>query len=92
VFNPTSQSAKFDKDGAYIRHWIPELAHLGNKVIHEPASDPFGATPAYPSPMVDHAAERIEALVRYERRRETVGTTRKAKRKEPQGSVQLPFD
>ncbi len=70
VFNPTSQSAKFDKDGAYIRHWIPELAQLGNKVIHDPSSDPFGAPAAYPRPMVDHAAERIEALVRYERRRE----------------------
>ncbi len=91
VFNPTTQSAKFDKDGAYIRHWIPELAHLGNKVIHDPASDPFGAPPAYPPPMVDHAAERIEALVRYERRREAAGTSRKGKRKKLHGDVQLPF-
>lgn len=48
VFNPTAQGAKFDPDGAYVRHWVPE----------------FG-TPDYPDPIVDHAAERLEALRRY---------------------------
>ncbi len=66
VFNPTSQGKKFDPDGIYVRQWIPEIAHLGNKVIHEPWADPHGAPAAYPLPIVDHAAERIESLDRYD--------------------------
>ncbi len=68
VFNPTSQSAKFDPDGDYLRQWLPELEHLAKKWIHEPAQDPVGAPAAYPAPMIDHAAERTEALTRYSQR------------------------
>ena len=68
VFNPTTQSAKFDRQGDYIRRWVPELDHLGPKVIHDPSSDPNGAPASYPAPMVDHSAERTEALARYARR------------------------
>jgi deoxyribodipyrimidine photo-lyase len=48
VFNPTSQQARYDPDGAYVARWLPELG-----------------TDDYPAPMVDHAAERLEALARY---------------------------
>ena len=68
VFNPTTQSAKFDKGGDFLRQWVPEIAHLGDKVIHDPSSDPHGAPPAYTAPMVDHAAERLEALARNKNR------------------------
>jgi deoxyribodipyrimidine photo-lyase len=65
VFNPTSQSAKFDPTGAYLRRWIPELAELDNASIHEPSTLGLLAPAGYPEPMVDHAVERIEALARY---------------------------
>jgi deoxyribodipyrimidine photo-lyase len=36
VFNPTSQGKKFDPDGTYVRRWVPELASVPTKFIHEP--------------------------------------------------------
>ena len=65
VFNPMSQSEKFDPSGSYIRGWIPELADLDNKSIHAPWTLGLLAPVEYPAPMVDHAAEREEALARY---------------------------
>jgi deoxyribodipyrimidine photo-lyase len=68
VFNPVTQGQKFDPDGAYIRRWVPELAELTGKAIHEPWTCerlPKG----YPERVVDHAAERQEALDRYARAR-----------------------
>ncbi len=62
VFNPTTQGHKFDPDGAYIRRWVPELADVPTEQIHEPRG-----VEGYPEPIVDHAAERKEALARYER-------------------------
>lgn len=32
IFNPLSQSQKFDADGAFIKHWLPELAGLNQKM------------------------------------------------------------
>jgi deoxyribodipyrimidine photo-lyase len=61
VFNPTTQGRKFDPDGTYIRRWVPELADVPTAQIHEPRG-----VPGYPEPVVDHAAERREALARYE--------------------------
>lgn len=70
VFNPVTQSKRFDPDGTYLRRWLPELAHLDDRTIHEPwtaEADLFeqGAG-EYPPPMVDHDAERKEALARYD--------------------------
>ena len=61
VFNPTTQSKKFDPDGTYVRRWVPELADLPAREVHEPTD-----VPGYPAPIVDHAAERREALARYD--------------------------
>jgi deoxyribodipyrimidine photo-lyase len=72
VFNPVSQSKRFDPDGAYIRRWVPELADLDRRRIHEPwlaAPDLFGQGEPYADPIVDHAVERQEALARYEETR-----------------------
>jgi deoxyribodipyrimidine photo-lyase len=70
IFNPILQGAKFDPDGAYVRRWVPELANLPNRWIHQPWNMPaperrqiglrLGRT--YPKPIVDHATARQEAL------------------------------
>ncbi len=75
VFNPTTQSKKFDEDGDYIRRWIPELAHLFNKHIHDPSADPNGAPAGYPAPIVVHKDERIESLARYDELKRTWAAT-----------------
>jgi len=68
VFNPTTQGKKFDPTGAYIRRWVPELADLSDRDVHEPEAR--GVRPDdYPAPIVDHAEERREALSRYEEAR-----------------------
>ena len=67
VFNPTTQGAKFDPDGTYVRRWVPELADVPAKHVHEPSALPDGLPDGYPEPIVDHKAERVEALERYER-------------------------
>ncbi len=63
VFNPTLQAAKFDPDGAYVRHWVPELARVPDKHIHAPWLMPLDVQrqagcvigQGYPAPIVEHA-------------------------------------
>lgn len=62
IFNPETQSKKFDPNGNYIRHWLPELAHLDNKHIHNP---PLAQRGNYPTPIVDHATQRQKAIALY---------------------------
>jgi deoxyribodipyrimidine photo-lyase len=66
VFNPVMQGLKFDPDGDYVRRWVPELAHLPGAAAHEPWEHPDGTAHGYPERVVDHAAERAEALARYD--------------------------
>ncbi|MYI73524.1 MAG: deoxyribodipyrimidine photo-lyase [Candidatus Dadabacteria bacterium] len=40
IFNPILQGQKFDPDGGYVRRWVPELASLTNKYIHQPWTAP----------------------------------------------------
>ena len=67
IFNPVSQSKKFDGEGRYLRRWIPEIAHLPDRSIHAPWTERTGAPAGYPPPVVDHDVERRESLDRYER-------------------------
>jgi len=70
VFNPVTQSLKFDPNGLYLRRWLPELAKLSNKEIHAPwecdvatlnkANVRLGAE--YPKPIVDLKVSRVAAL------------------------------
>lgn len=64
VFNPISQSQKFDKDGDFIRQYVPEIAHLDNKQIHEPyaKADMLSQSLDYPAPIVDVKASRARAI------------------------------
>jgi deoxyribodipyrimidine photo-lyase len=64
VFNPVTQSRRFDPDGDYIRRYVPELRDVGATEIHEPWTVDSGPPHGYPAPMVDHGEERAEALRR----------------------------
>ncbi|WP_263262720.1 deoxyribodipyrimidine photo-lyase [Pseudomonas sp. RIT-PI-S] len=63
VFNPVSQSARFDPQGVFIKHWVPELRDLSPKTIHNPprGQELFGALD-YPPPLVDLGESRARAL------------------------------
>jgi deoxyribodipyrimidine photo-lyase len=65
IFNPVTQSEKFDADGTYIRRYVPELAEVPLEHLHQPWRAPNGPPAGYPRPIVDHAAERKEALARH---------------------------
>ena len=54
IFNPITQSQRFDPQGKFIKRYMPELAHLSDKEIHLPRS-----------PIVDHAQARAKTLARY---------------------------
>lgn len=60
VFNPLTQGEKFDPAGDYIRRWVPELRDADDPHLRK-----GDRPPGYPEPIVDHAAERSEALRRY---------------------------
>lgn len=64
VFNPVTQGEKFDPDGDYVREWVPELAHLRGKAVHQPWEHDDGYAHDYPRRIIDHAEERREALRR----------------------------
>ncbi len=60
IFNPARQSERFDAEGDYIRTWVPELAKLDSKSIHQPSSQQ-GAAAGYVPPLVNHASASAEA-------------------------------
>lgn len=76
IFNPVTQSEKFDPQGRFIRRYVPELANIPDKFIHAP----WKLRPAdqatcscvigreYPLPIVDHAAAREKTLARFKSR------------------------
>jgi deoxyribodipyrimidine photo-lyase len=74
IFNPTTQSSKFDPDGTYIRNYVPELAKLPAPYIHQPERAPADILAAagvklgktYPRPIIDHAKARERALAIYQ--------------------------
>ncbi len=65
IFDPVTQSEKFDADGTYIRRYVTELVGVPNEHLHQPWLAPNGPPAGSPGPIVDHAAERKEALDRY---------------------------
>ena len=65
IFNPILQGEKFDEDGAYIRKWVPELAHVKGKAIHDPYGRGVKGIEGYPKMCVDHKQSRARALARY---------------------------
>ncbi|WP_343655924.1 deoxyribodipyrimidine photo-lyase [Cupriavidus sp.] len=73
IFNPVTQSEKFDPQGRFIRKYLPVLAKLPDKYIHAPWTAPDDVLAAagvklgenYPEPIVQHKVARMEALERY---------------------------
>jgi deoxyribodipyrimidine photo-lyase len=73
IFNPIIQGEKFDPDGAYVRHWVPELARLPRSLIHKPWTAPPAILAAagvqlgdtYPRPIVPHEQARERALAAF---------------------------
>lgn len=73
IFNPVTQSEKFDPEGKFIRRYVPELAKVPDKFIHAPwTMKPADMTACrlalgrdYPMPVVDHAAARERTLARF---------------------------
>ena len=66
IFNPVLQGRRFDAEGAYVRRWLPELAALPDRFVHEPWKAPPEQHPVtYPPPIVEHAAARERALSAY---------------------------
>jgi len=66
VFNPVSQSQKFDPRGDFIRHWVPELSKLDGKSIHDPTPEQRRAC-AYPQAIVDLKSSRLRAIEAFKR-------------------------
>jgi deoxyribodipyrimidine photo-lyase len=71
IFNPVTQSKKFDAEGRYLREFIPELAHLDRKAIHEPWKLPD--TNGYPEPVVRLPESRERALATYQKLKDNQG-------------------
>ena len=66
IFNPISQSKKFDPKGDFIRHWLPELAQLSDDEIHQPKlRNGLFDSSNYPSPIVDLSASRERVLTAF---------------------------
>lgn len=73
IFNPVSQSRKFDPQGKFIRRYLPQLARLPDDLLHTPwLASPVDLAAAgielgrdYPPPIVDHEAARESTLKRY---------------------------
>ena len=73
IFNPVTQSRKFDAEGRFIKHYLPQLAGFDAREIHAPwlvspqrqreAGCVIGVD--YPAPIVDHAEARAKTLKRY---------------------------
>jgi deoxyribodipyrimidine photo-lyase len=73
MFNPVIQGERYDPDGSYVRRWVPELAGIAGRAVHQPrATAPTGApglfdaaqegSGAYPPPIVDHRVARERFL------------------------------
>lgn len=73
IFNPVTQSEKFDPDGRFIRQFVPELANVRGKAIHWPHPLPPGVR--YARPIVDHAKARLITLAMFKAVRPQDSTT-----------------
>ncbi|MEZ3499925.1 deoxyribodipyrimidine photo-lyase [Pantoea sp. KPR_PJ] len=69
IFNPTTQGERFDKQGEFIRQWLPELKEVPDSDIHQPQrwAEKNHKKLDYPSPIVEHKQARKKTLDAFER-------------------------
>ncbi len=65
IFNPITQSLRFDPEGKFIKKYIPELSIFNDDEIHSPWLSQNFHKINYPQPIIDHASQRIKALALY---------------------------
>jgi deoxyribodipyrimidine photo-lyase len=73
IFNPVTQSERFDEKGAFIRRYVPEIGGLPDRWIHAPWTAPpvvlkgsgIRLGTDYPMPLVDHDQARQKTLMRF---------------------------
>jgi deoxyribodipyrimidine photo-lyase len=73
IFNPVTQSERFDAQGKFIRKYLPALKNISDKFVHAPwtisplEQQALGCVIGrdYPSPIIDHAVQREKALALY---------------------------
>jgi len=69
VLNPLRQAHRFDPSGEYVRRYVPELAEIPGRAVHEPwRLEPRRRPPAYPKRLLDHDAAATEFLARRQHR------------------------
>ena len=77
VFNPVVQGGRFDPEGDYVRHWVPEIRRVPRRWVHTPWRMPREVQADvkcivgrdYPRPIVDHDVARLRALAAYGRKK-----------------------
>ncbi|CAN7422533.1 deoxyribodipyrimidine photo-lyase [Devosia sp. LjRoot16] len=62
IFNPVTQGERFDPAGDYVRRWVPQVAGLPDKLVHQPWEAPDAVALDYPAPIVDLKVSRERAL------------------------------
>ncbi|NNM80833.1 MAG: deoxyribodipyrimidine photo-lyase, partial [Gallionella sp.] len=73
IFNPVTQSERFDASGKFIRRYLPELSDCPDPYLHAPWTLPLAEQRArsfligrdYPAPLVDHALARDTTLAMF---------------------------
>lgn len=70
IQNPWTQTDRFDKDGEYIKRWIPELEKVDPKRFVKPPEGSTKLCGDYVEPIVDHKTERDETLRRFKKHKE----------------------
>lgn len=66
IQNPWTQTKRYDPEGRYIKHWLPELRDVTPERLCEPPKDGHSLVSGYPMPIVDHATERDRTLALFE--------------------------
>ena len=61
IFNPITQSEKFDKEGLFLKHYLPNLEGLSSKEIHNPDIE-LRKELNYPMPITDLSSSRKRAI------------------------------
>ncbi|SEK56441.1 deoxyribodipyrimidine photo-lyase type I [Carnobacterium iners] len=85
IFNPTTQSEKFDKNGDFIKYYVPELKNIANLKIHDPSKlsekeqNEFGVMIGkdYPEPIISHKQRRQLTIKVFEESKKVFEESRK---------------